>query len=96
MQVQLQLMCIQAMLVNNQLCSDSDKQYDPLKTISKFKHSISHTVCDLVRFNHYHKYGVVLEMPQKVCGGDILHVMAFAKNFEMPQNRTVSVFLFES
>ena len=31
-------------------------------------------------------------MPQKVCGGDILHVMAFAKNFEMPQNRTISVF----
>ena len=24
------------------------------------------------------KYGRVLEMPQKVCGGDILHVMAFA------------------
>ena len=41
-------------------------------------------------------YGVVLEMPQKVCGGDILHVMAFAKKFEMPQNRTVSVFLFFS
>ena len=56
MQAQLQLMCIQAMLVNNQLCSDSDKQYDPLKTIFKFKYSMSHTVCDLVRFNHYHKY----------------------------------------
>ena len=41
-------------------------------------------------------YGRFLEMPQKVCGGDILHVMAFAKIFEMPQNRTVSVFfLFE-
>ena len=26
-------------------------------------------------------YGVVLEMPQKVCEGDILHVMAFARNF---------------
>ena len=35
-------------------------------------------------------------MPQKVCGGEIFHVMAFAKNFEMPQNRTVSVFLFFS
>ena len=23
-------------------------------------------------------------MPQKVCGGDILYVMAFVKNFEMP------------
>ena len=38
------------------------------------------------------KYAVILEMPNKVRGGDILHVMAFAKNFEMPQNRTVSVF----
>ena len=25
----------------------------------------------------YKLYGRVLEMPQKVCGGDILHVMAF-------------------
>ena len=35
-------------------------------------------------------------MPRKVCGGDILHVMAFGKKFEMPQNRTVSVFHFFS
>ena len=42
----------------------------------------------------FNLYGVVLEMPQSVCGGDILHVMAFAKKFEMPQNRTLSVFLF--
>ena len=27
------------------------------------------------------RYGGVLEMPQKVCEGDILHVMAFARNF---------------
>ena len=39
-------------------------------------------------------YGVVLEMPQKVYGGDILHVMAFAKKFETPKNQTFSVFLF--
>ena len=32
-------------------------------------------------------------MPQKVCGGCILQVMAFAFVFEMPQNRTVSIFL---
>ena len=27
------------------------------------------------------KYAVVLEMPKKVCGGDILPVMAYAKKF---------------
>ena len=35
-------------------------------------------------------------MSQKVCGGDIFHVMAYAFFSEMPQNRTVSVFLFFS
>ena len=30
-------------------------------------------------------------MPQKVCGGDILHVVAYAIFPEMPQNRTVSI-----
>ena len=34
------------------------------------------------------------EMPNKVCGRYILHVMAYAFFSEMPQNRTVSVFLF--
>ena len=63
MQVQLQLMCIQAMLVNNQLCSDSDKQYDPLKTIFKFKYSMSHTICDLVRFNQYLQFWLVDIVP---------------------------------
>ena len=33
-------------------------------------------------------YEGLLEMPQKVYGGDILHVMAHAFVFEMPQNRT--------
>ena len=32
--------------------------------------------------------GGVLEMPQKVYGVDILHVMAYAFIYEMPQNRT--------
>ena len=31
-------------------------------------------------------------MPQKVCGGCILHVMAFAFVFKMPQNRTLFIF----
>ena len=30
-------------------------------------------------------------MAQKVCGGDILHVMAYAIFPEMPQNRTYSI-----
>ena len=33
-------------------------------------------------------YERFLEMPQKVCGGDIFHVMAYAFFSEMPQNRT--------
>ena len=37
-------------------------------------------------------YGELLEMPQKVCGGDILHVMAYTFVFEMPQNRTLFIF----
>ena len=43
------------------------------------------------KLNYYRGYH---EMPQKVCGGDILHVTAYAIFPEMPQNRTVSVFLF--
>ena len=39
-------------------------------------------------FGRFSIYGELLEMPQKVCGGDILHVMAYAFVFEMPQNRT--------
>ena len=35
-------------------------------------------------------YAGLLEMPQKVCGGCILHVMAYAFVFEMPQNHTYS------
>ena len=30
-------------------------------------------------------------MPQKVCGGDILHVMAYQFVFEMPPNRTYNM-----
>ena len=33
-------------------------------------------------------------MLQKVCGGDILHVMAYAFFPEMPKNRTYSISVF--
>ena len=43
----------------------------------------------------YITYGGVLEMPQKVCGGDILHVMAFARNFwNAPKSNSFSFSLF--
>ena len=61
-------MYIQAMLVDSQLCLDSNKQYDLLKMvftmmfITKFVkrdylfNCMPHKVCDLVRFSHNHKY----------------------------------------
>ena len=36
-------------------------------------------------------YRGLLETPQKVCGGDILHVMAYQFVFEMPPNRTYNM-----
>ena len=68
MQEQLQLMYIQAMLVDSQLCLGSSKQYDLLKMVFTMMlitqlvkrdylfNCMSLTVCDLVRFNQNHKY----------------------------------------